>query len=234
MNKKILSLALALSFVSNSFAAATEPTSRRGTKDVIAAAALGALGCATSAYFSTHKFTKAFDETVQDHPFSSIISSALASMIGHRFYEAAQQWRTTPVNKDNPVVRAAYEAADKEFPMTNHKRAAIHGALVGPITTLVTAAAAHLGMKSSKETLAILGFCGAVFFAEYELTTQARSAQKTHAIIEHLVAYFAEHQDELNSSQMVVFAPLITEYHEKKSLHIINPHDMLAQLQAVL
>lgn len=70
--------------------------------------------------------------------------------------------------------------------------------------------------------------------ATRELWKQHTARKKNHMIIEHVVKHFAEHQNELNEGQKAVFAPLITELNEKKSLNIKNPEETLAQLQAAL
>lgn len=75
---------------------------------------------------------------------------------------------------------------------------------------------------------------GPISFALYEKFLQHRKTKKSRLIIEHLVKHFAQHPDELTDNQKVVFAPLIAELNEKKSLNIKNPQDLLAQIQTVL
>lgn len=138
----------------------------------------------------------------------------------------------------NPVLAAATQAAEQAYPTRGLPTAAVAGTLAGLLTTGITVVNSMLIDPASTNkavyTAITTTLCGAGVFALYEGLKQRRETAKKRMVIEHLVKHYAEHQDELNDGQMTVFAELITEFNEKKSLNIKNPEDVLAQLTAVL
>jgi hypothetical protein len=149
----------------------------------------------------------------------------------------------------NPVLAAATHAAEQAYPTRGLASAAVAGTLAGILTTGITASGSKAAVTGPLADIMLAGpasnqrvmstalttmLCGAGVFALYEGLKFRREIAKAGMVIEHLVKYYAEHTDELNDDQMAVFAELIAEFNEKKSLNINNPHETLAQLTAVL
>lgn len=142
----------------------------------------------------------------------------------------------------NPVVLAAYDAAEKAYPTRGLPGAALTGAAAGLITTGITTfvsifetaakkSAPGVNLAPSKKgTTITTALCGAGVFALYEGWKQRRETQKARMIIEQIVQHYATHQDELSDDQKAFFAPMIMALNEKKSLNIANPHETLSKI----